>query len=42
MNHKKIYPSYFLVIPLVLYVGIIHYPECHGTGTFLYGLECNE
>lgn len=30
MNHKKIYPSYFLVIPLVLYVGLFIIPSAMG------------
>ena len=30
MNHKKIYPSYFLVIPFVLYVGLFIIPSAMG------------
>lgn len=30
MNHKKIYPSYFLIIPLVLYVGLFIIPSFMG------------
>lgn len=30
MNHKKIYPSYFLIIPLVLYVGLFIIPSAMG------------
>lgn len=30
MNHKKIYPSYFLILPLVLYVGLFIIPSAMG------------
>lgn len=30
MNHKKIYPSYFLVLPLILYVGLFIIPSAMG------------
>lgn len=30
MNHKKIYPSYFLFIPLILYVGLFIIPSVMG------------
>ena len=30
MNHKKIYPSYFLIIPLVLYVVLFIIPSAMG------------
>lgn len=30
MDHKKIYPSYFLIIPLILYVGLFIIPSLMG------------